>query len=710
MKPELLSPAGDLETLISAINNGADAIYIGAKKFGARAFAPNFTLEEIKKAVYLCHLYGVKLYVTLNTVIFENEIDYFLENVKFLYENGVDAIIVQDIGMIKLINKLFPDFEIHSSTQTHTHNNYCVHFLKDLGVSRVVLAREMNLKEIKKIKDIEKEVFIHGALCVSYSGHCLFSSLNGGRSGNRGACVGSCRLPYDILKNGKKINEHNYPLSTKDLCSIYNISELLEANIDSFKIEGRMKSKEYVGLVTKIYRKLIDGYYEDKKIKIDENDIINLKKMFNREFTSGYLFEDNIYNSKSPNHLGIPIGKVIKVNKNKIFIKLTDTLSREDAIRFMESDKGMIINKLYKNNGLLTECVSEGNIAIVDNKVNLKSEDIVHKTIDSKLNLEIRNTPSKKINISFKVYGHVNEKLKIIISDQNNIISEEFEVLEKAKKISTSKEVIKEKLGKLGNTPFTLEKIEFDLEDVFIPMTILNEARRNLCEKLCFKRTFINRKTNYSYKKDGNKNNTKNINILVRNEKQLLAVIGKVDNIYVTDFNLYQKYKNENVYFKVPKINYENFDFKNENLLVSDLGALNKFKNNKIITDYSLNICNSESVKLLEGLNVNCVTLSPETPIGLINEIEKYSSNIEVIVYGRLELMTLKKFEYEKADFLKDRFGNLFPIVNNGYTSIMHFKNIDLTDYNFNCSIRIELFDEDENEINDIINKVKNDR
>jgi len=710
MKCELLSPAGDMETLKYAIHNGADAIYIGGKKFGARAFAPNFSNEEIKEATAYCHLYGVKLYITLNTVVFENEINYFLENVKYIYECGVDAVIVQDLGMIKLIKKHFPLLEIHASTQIHTHNKDCVNVLKSLGVTRVVFAREMTLEEISKIKGIEKEIFIHGALCVSYSGCCLFSSLNGGRSGNRGACVGSCRLPYKIIKDGKEINNHDYPLSTKDLCSVHNIKEILDSKVDSLKIEGRMKSKEYVGLVTKIYRKLIDYYYNNKEIIVTENDISNLKKLFNREFTNGYLFNDNIYNEKTPNHLGVKIGEVIKVNNHKIYLKLSDDLYQEDGIRFVNAGKGMIINKLYNESGLLVNHVSKNNIAIVDNKINLKNTDIVNKTIDNHLINEIKNNPLKKIGITFSVYGKENEKLKMSISDGKNTIEETFSILEKAKNKPTNELEIREKLQKLGNTPFVLENINFDLTNVFIPMTILNESKRILCDKLIELRSNSQRKIEYHYEKTIlNDKIQKNINVLVRNEKQLLAVLNKVNNIYVTDYELYKKYRDKNIYFKVPRINYENLSFENENLLISDLGALSKFKNNNIVTDYTLNVCNHENVKILSALGSSLITLSPETPIGLINEISKYTANIEVVVYGKIELMALKDFNYKDDKlYLKDRFGNLFPIVNNGYTSIMHFKNIDLTNYNFNSSIRIELFNENETEINNILKKVKN--
>lgn len=709
MKCELLSPAGDFETLKYAINCGADAIYIGGKKFGARAFATNFSNEEVKEAVSYCHLYSVKLYVTLNTVVFENEINYFLEYVKFLYECGIDAVIVQDLGMIKLIRKYFPLLEIHASTQMHTHNNQCVDTLKTLGVSRVVVAREMPLEEINNIKGIEKEVFIHGALCVSYSGCCLFSSLNGGRSGNRGACVGSCRLPYKILENNKEINKHDYPLSTKDLCSVYNIKSILDSKIDSLKIEGRMKSKEYVGFVTKVYRKLIDEYYETKKITINDEDINKLKKLFNREFTNGYLFNDNIYNEKSPNHLGINIGDVINVNKNKIYLKLNEDLYQEDGLRFLNSGKGMIVNKLYKENGLLTNKVTKGNVAIVDNKINLKDKDIVNKTIDNSLINEIKNYPNKKINITFSICAKANKPLELSISDGINTIKQNFNILEKAKNKPTNKIEIKEKLQKLGNTPFILKDIYFDIDDVFIPMTMLNEAKRTLCNNLIKLRSESQRKIEYQYEKSIVTSNSKQkINVLVRNEEQLLAVLNKANNIYITDYELYKKYKNKNIYFKVPRANYENLHFENENLLVSDLGALSKFKNNNIITDYTLNVCNSESVKALSEFKSSLVTLSPETPVGIIDEIAKYSSNIEIIVYGKIELMALKSFNY-KGDklFLKDKFGNLFPIINKDYTSIMHFKNIDLTSYNFKHNIRIELFDENEKQINEIFNKIK---
>ena len=264
---ELLSPAGNIECLKAAINNGADACYLGGKSFGARAFAGNFTNEELKEAVEYAHLYGVKIYITVNTIIYNNEVNDFIEYIKYLYQIGVDALIMQDIGMISLVRQTFPNFEIHASTQLHNHNNEGIKALKDLGVTKVVLDREMTLEQIENINvDIEKEVFIHGALCNSYSGCCLFSYMNGGRSGNRGECTQPCRLPYKLIKNGKYIsNEDKYLLSTRELNTIHNFDKLMNSDITCFKIEGRMKSPSYVGYITRIYRKLIDNYQKNNK-------------------------------------------------------------------------------------------------------------------------------------------------------------------------------------------------------------------------------------------------------------------------------------------------------------------------------------------------------------------------------------------------------------------------------------------------------------
>ncbi len=695
-KTELLSPAGNMKTLISAVNNGADAVYIGGKMFGARAFADNFSFDEINEAIKYCHLYGVKLYVTANTVIFENEIEEFLDYMNFLYESGVDAVIMQDLGMINLVRRLIPDLEIHASTQINAHNDESLYLLESIGVKRAVLAREMSLDEIKSLKcPIEKEVFIHGALCVSYSGQCLFSSLNGGRSGNRGRCVQSCRLPYELYDDKKIKTEGKYLLSTKELCLVNNIKDVLDANIDSLKIEGRMKSPEYVGYVTKVYRRLIDEYYLGLEPKVTEEEIYNLNVLFNRKFTNGYLFNDDIYNIKTSNHLGAPIGKVIKVNDHKIYIKLDHDLFQEDGIRFCESSKGMIINKLYNEKELLVNHVSKGSIAVVDNKVGLNSKDLVNKTVSKNLINEMKKSNDKKVFVSFKLKALVNTPLELTIDDGVNRICEKSILLDKAKNRATTKEEVYSKLNKLGSTPFCLDKCDIELDDVFIPMSVLNELRRKVCDELIFKRCECNNKVNFKYEKKIIEQSNDSMSILVRNEKQLKCVLGKF-RIYTEDYKLYKKYKDKNVFYKLPRIMHEFPSFENENLLVSELGGIYKYsKNNNVIADYPLNITNSETVNFLHSLGVKISTISPE-----VNnyELEKYSFPTEKIIYGRPDLMILKKFRKD-GKYLKNNLNNYFPIIHGKYTTILHHKNIDLRQYNG----RVLLFDETEKEIKNLI-------
>ena len=670
-KTELLAPAGNMATLKAAVQNGADAVYIGGKMYGARAFANNFTLDEIKTALKYCHLYSVKLYVTANTVIFENEIEDFLDYMKFLYESGVDAVIMQDLGMISLVRKLIPDLEIHASTQINVHNDESLFFLKNMGVKRAVLAREMSIDEIKNLKcDIEKEIFIHGALCVSYSGQCLFSSLNGGRSGNRGECTQSCRLPYENNKT------QNYYLSTKELCSVNHIKEILDLKINSLKIEGRMKSPTYVGYVTRIYRRLIDDYYKGLNPKITPMELYNLTTLFNRKFTDGYLFNDNIYNIKSPNHLGSHLGIVIKITKDKIFVKLDEDLYQEDGIRFCSSNKGMIINKLYNEKGLLVNHVCKGDIAILDNKVNLKEKDSVNKTISKNLIKLIENTVPKKIPISFKVFAKAFNELTLTVTDENNTITIKSIKLDKALNKPTTKEEIYSKLNKLGNTPFYLKSCEINLDNAFIPMKILNNLKRDIIDKLILKRTEKENKINFKYEKHLINENNNIPSFLVRNEEQLKMVLGK-GRIYTEDFKLYKKYKNSNVFYKLPRIMHEFPDFKGENLLISELGGIYKYsKDNFVIADYPLNITNSETVNFLHNIGVKISTISPEVKDF---ELEKYSYPTEKIVYGKPDLMVLKNFNKD-IKYLKNNLNNYFPIIHGKYTTILHHKNINLKD------------------------------
>ncbi len=487
MQKELLIPVGSFEALEYAVFNGCDAVYLAGKKYGARAYANNFTDDELKNAVSFCHLYDVKVYIALNTMIFEREFKEVIKYVQFLISINVDALIVSDLGLISYLHQNYPQVVIHASTQAHTFNLNQVKFLKDLGVKRVVVDRELSLTEIKKFKNImEIEVFIHGALCVCYSGNCLMSYLTKNRSGNRGCCAQNCRLPYQLLHHHKLMNlEDKYLLSTKELNTSYHLEELMQSNITSFKVEGRMKSPSYVGFITKFYRTLIDNYQKFGKVIINDEDIEKLKVIYNREFTDGYLFNnENIYNMKSPNHQGIVIGKVIDYNQKQIKIKLFKDLNQEDGIRFVKDNLGMIVNFLYNEKGKLINKASKGDIVFVDNKIDLKNLGEVRKTIDYQLEKQIKEIPKRKISIDVSLDITL-DNFSITVTDNKNKITLNKTICEESLKVITSKDEIINQIKKTGNTPFIIKNITINLEpNLFIPIKKINEIRREVLEKL----------------------------------------------------------------------------------------------------------------------------------------------------------------------------------------------------------------------------------
>ena len=489
-KIELLAPAGSMNALKAAVMAGCDAVYLGGKSFGARAFSKNFDDAEIIDAIKYCHLYGVRVYVTVNTLIYENEVDSFLQYVKFLHKNNVDALIIQDFGMFDLVRKTFPNLELHASTQMHIHNLDGVQLMEKLGMKRVVLARETSIDdiiEIKKNSNVELEVFIHGALCISYSGQCLMSSLIGGRSGNRGACAGSCRLKYDVIDdNGNKLNKGEYPLSTKDLNSLEHVGELIDAGVLSLKIEGRMKSPEYVYMVVSLYRKAIDSYYENGCVNIDTDELLKLKKIFNRDFTKGFLFNtdnNDLIIGYRPNHMGVPVGKIVDYKRGMAKIKLTDNISFGSGLRVIgkKNDVGINVNEIYINNKLVKEA-SNGDVVTIKVNSDVNVGDIVIITMDKKISDEIHNTVDsglRKVLITGKFYGHVGEKSILTLNDGVNEVCVSGNIVDKSVNRPVDKETIYEKLCKLGDTVYKFDNLEIDIDDnIFIPIKEINELRR----------------------------------------------------------------------------------------------------------------------------------------------------------------------------------------------------------------------------------------
>ncbi len=693
-KIELLAPAGNMESFYAAVKAGCDAVYLGGYLFGARNFAGNFSNEEIIEVINYAHTYGVKVYVTVNTIVYEEEVETFLNYIDFLHKNNVDAVIIQDIGMLDLVRKTYPNLEIHASTQMHIHNIEGVKLLEKLNIKRAVLARETKIEVIKEIKNktnVDLEIFVHGALCVSYSGQCLMSSLIGNRSGNRGTCTQSCRKTYDLLDlNNKKLNKDSYLLSMKDLNTLEHIDKLLDANIDSLKIEGRMKRPEYVYLVVSTYRKAIDNYLLHGKTNITESDIIELKKIFNRQFTKGFLFnDDNVINEYRPNHMGIKIGSVISSKNKRIKIKLTDTLNRLDGIRIIDNtDYGFTVQKMFLN-GKSVEVARNNDIVEIEFDKEVSTNIDVIKTTDYISNKEIQDkikTTSRKVLIDMSIKIKENEKMELTITDSKESVTVfSSDLITKAINNPTDKLRILEQLKKFGSTPFLVNNIKEDIDsNLYINIKDINQLRRDATELLVEKRLY-----NISYIKENYNidvpdfNKEKNINYLVNTINDYNEIKNEDINIIYTNEDLKSKIKDDRLVLKLNRVinNYNEYD---ESLLVGELGSVNKYK--FIDTDFSLNVVNSYSVALLHGLGVNKITLSTELNDKQIEDLitnykKRYNKqpNLEVIVYGRLEAMIIKKdlldkYKLDKA-YLKDEFNNKYIIEkNNDFVTIYDYK------------------------------------
>lgn len=724
IKHELLAPAGNMECLKQAIFSGADAVYVGCKKFGARKFAGNFTNDEIIEAIKLCHLYGVKIYATMNTLVKNDEVDSFLNQVEFLHKNGIDAILIQDFGMLCLVLEKYPNLEVHASTQANTSSKETAELFYKLGVKRVVFSREMSLEEINSIDvPIEKEVFVHGALCICYSGCCLMSSQIGHRSGNLGECAGSCRLPYTLKHNGKILANNKYLLSTKELNTSTNFKELLESNILCFKIEGRMKSPEYVGFITRFYRNLIDNY-EQTNIKEANSE---LKTIFNRGFTTGHLFnctEEELMNTKSPNHIGLQIGKVIEVTKDKIKIKLDKPLNQQDGIRFLNSNKGLIVNYLYNKNKKLVNTATD--ICYIDNKIGLTENDIVCKTIDYNLNKSLKELPSRKIPVTITVEAHISKNLSIeLIDDQNNKISLQGNIVEKARTEAITQERIKQQVSKLGNTPFECQNVHLKCdEEIFISIKELNDIRRSAVEKLIKKRQNCKVKfesKNVEFKKLQTEKMSPGIVAIVKTEEQLLTCLSNnIERIYTEVKPLYEKYKcKQTVFYKSKRCQLELKDNVYNSSLVSDYFDFSKYE--ELSGDYGLNVYNIYTAYYLHKLGIQAVTLSVELSqleieqfIRLYESTFKEKSTFQMLCYGTVENMIIKGniLNINKDDFdyrLTDIKSRVFPIFYDGVlTHVMNFeqRREKLSSYlKENIQIRLDFYQETKDEVYSIIKK-----
>jgi putative protease len=593
------------------------------------------------------------------------------------------------------------------------HNNGVdsLKFLEEYGVKRVVLDREMSLSEIKKLPNtIEKEVFCHGALCTSYSGQCLFSSMILNRSGNRGECAGMCRLPYKIENNGKIVSETPlYYLSLKDLCTADYINDILDAGVDSLKIEGRMKSPEYVGYITKIYRKLIDAYYNREMLKLTDEEKQNIKLLFNRGLSKGFINDEEIKdigNNKSPNHIGIKAG-TYKARKDKVKLFLEDELLQGDTIRFMEENKGMTVNFLYDRNGNLINKGSAGQTVLVDNFLELSNAGTIHKVGSIKLNREIQNLPERKVPIKGKITILKDKNIIFEVFDGFNHIEIKGAIPDIAKtKPITQKDILKQ-LSKTGDTIYSFENIEVCLdENLFVLIRDLNDIRRSALSKLDEARMSTRTRKVEKIKplEIPSKARKLELNVVINTYEQYLVAKQYAQNIFTGNKNLFDRIKqDEKVHFKfserMPKTSETEY-------ILGDFGSLMNIKKGDIVhTDYMLNVTNSYSLDALIKRGAHTVCASPEMNTPEICDMQKRYPNefLEVLIYGKLELMKMKydPIQIEGENYLIDRNNKHFLIKKDGKLNyLINYKPIDLRDnldefLNLNISnYRVDFIDE----------------
>ena len=687
---ELLAPAGSMEALKAAVANGADAVYLGMKKFGARAYSCNFDEETLREAVDFAHLRGVKVYVTMNTIVFQDELEDVYAQIRFCNEIGVDGIIAQDLAVLTYVAQNFADMEAHCSTQMGIDDAQGALLAKELGARRVVVSREVPIDQVKQIRqdaDIPVEIFVHGALCVSYSGNCIMSGMTGNRSGNRGRCIGSCRKLYDIvdLTEGKLLGQ-NYILSTKDLNTIDHVDQL--DGIDSLKIEGRMKEPIYVANVTSRYRMALDGQAtaEDKE---------KLNRTFNRTYTCGYLFGEDrgsITNVEKPNHHGYRIGTVAGFRKSMCKIELTSPLRQNDTIRIRHDDQdvNLAVAKLYDAEGKLIN--GADSVCFIKIKEKLSAGDAVYKTKDVQYEKELEAQLSgefRKFPLDVAVYAYPGAPL-VVVADglgcQYTYESQEY--LSEALKQPTDKAAVEKQLGRLNETIFYLGEVEYEDCNAFIPAKMLNAARKSIVENL------------YALKLAAKPRGTKE-------PAAPEAVSFPAKQPYLTAFATTQEQYDacrecglETVYFQnvVPRNN-NRYEEREGQLLIGGMGGVQQYRGtNPFVTDYSMNVVNAESCRLLHGLSAQRVTLSYEINEWQLRDLlAAYQRengglpSLEMIVYGHAPLLVtrycpLKKMGQcgqckTKRYEIREEYGT-FPILahSNCDTTVLNGKPLNLLD------------------------------
>ena len=656
---KIVAPAGNMERFYSAISATADEIYLGLKGFGARRNAENFTVEELKQAIDYAHLRGSRIFLTLNTIMTNREIELLYPTLKDLYNYGLDAIIVQDLGYAEYLHKNFPSIEIHGSTQMTVANYYEINYLKELGFKRIVLPRELSFEEIKEIRkntDMELEVFVSGSLCISFSGNCYMSSFIGGRSGNRGMCAQPCRKEYKT-----SCGEKSYFLSPKDqLYGLDEIKKLQEIGVESIKVEGRMKDVSYVYETVSYFRNLING--------IDKEE--NTPKLFNRGYSKGYFYDNDktIMNRDYSYNMGEKIGEVVGKS-----IRLDEDIVSGDGITFVSKDYknlgGTYINKIaYKNEKLILN-FPEGTKYIFRN---------YNKRLNDEISKKLKSS-DKKLEINFDFTAKLNEKLilKIYLEDENgnrilNLEEISETLTQKAQKMAISEEDIKEKLLEIGDSEFTVKNIKIDIDgNIFIPLSELKNLKRNAVEKFREKILSYFRRDLDSELKENNQEYFKleiekdepkdlEIRVIVSNEEQK----NFLENIK-NEYNIKEIYYRTYDIAKQSMLGQHNLD----NKLASNLYELLENKNSDVMLNWNMNIVNSYTISVLEKIEkLESFIISPEINFSKIRELGKTRLKKALLIYSKLKGMTIDvDIADSKNEIITNKENDKFNIIKNNY-------------------------------------------
>ena len=656
---KIVAPAGNMERFKAAISATADEIYLGLKGYGARRNADNFTLEELKEAIDYAHLRGSRIFLTLNTIMTNSEIEVLYPKLKELYNHGLDAIIVQDLGYADYLHKNFPSIEIHGSTQMTVANHYEINYLKELGFTRIVLPRELSFNEIKEIRektDMELEVFVSGSLCISFSGNCYMSSFIGGRSGNRGMCAQPCRKEYKT-----SCGEKSYFLSPKDqLYGFDEIKKLQEIGVESIKVEGRMKDVSYVYETVNYFRSLING--------IDKEE--NTPKLFNRGYSRGYFYNNDksIMNRDYSFNMGEKIGEVFGKN-----IKLTDDVVAGDGITFVSKDYkslgGTYLNKAASKNEKISLNFPDGTKYIFRN---------FNKRLNDEISKKLKTT-DKKLEINFEFEAKLNEnlKLKIYLEDENkNRILEIQEISEiktqEAQKKSVTVDDVKEKISEIGDSEFSVKNIEVNIdENIFIPMSELKNLKRLTVEKFrqeilsYFRRDLdeelkiLNREY---YKLEIEKDEPKDleIRVIISNNEQEKFVKSVQD-----DFKIKKIYRRTYDIAKQGNLDSHNL----ENNLASNLYELLENENPNVMLNWNMNIVNSYTMNVLEKNDkLESFIVSPEINFAKIRTLGKSKLKKALLIYSKLKGMTVDvDLADGKDEVITNKENDRFSIIRNEF-------------------------------------------